>query len=229
MPLRPKPLPPTVVVLVRHALTPTTGKELPERGAGPSLSEQGRRQAEEAARRISSWRATLPPLTAIYSSPMARALETAAAIGAVNDLVPVEMTGLVDCDTGDWAGQALKDLARKPEWTTVMHYPSGFCFPGGESIAEMHSRVVGTVRGVIAAHPGRCAVVVSHAEPIKAVLADALGVHLDLFQRFVVAPASVSAINYAHAGPSVMLVNWTGPSGQVADKRRPSTSSGSRH
>lgn len=224
MPLRTKPAPPTVVLLVRHGLTPTTGKELPEHGAGPALCEQGRRQAAEAAQYISGWRPALPPVAALYSSPMVRALETASAIGKAIDLAPVERAELVDCDTGEWAGQPLKQLARKPEWATVSHTPSGFRFPGGESITEMHSRVVGAIRGFAADHPGKCVIVVSHADPIKAVLADALGMHIDLFQRVVVGPASVSAVTYGQAAPSVTLLNWTGPSGRATVKTEPGES-----
>jgi probable phosphomutase (TIGR03848 family) len=207
------------VVLVRHGLTPTTGKELPEPGPGPSLTEQGRKQAEEAGRYIAEWRGALPPIVALFSSPLVRTVETAGIVGKALDLVPVERRGLVDCDAGEWAGSDLKQLAKKPEWSTVQHYPSGFRFPGGESIAEMQSRVVGAVKELVVAHPGRAVVVVSHADPIKAVLADALGVHLDLFQRIQVAPASVSAVSYSDAGPGVMLTNWTSFSSPAASSQ----------
>ncbi|MGH9106889.1 MAG: histidine phosphatase family protein [Acidimicrobiales bacterium] len=211
MPTRPKPPEPTVVLFVRHGLTPTTGKEMPEAGAGPSLSEEGRRQAEDAGRHIADWRPSLPPLGALYTSPLTRARETAAIVGKALDLAPVENRGLADVDAGEWAGTPLKELAKLPEWPTVVHYPSGFRFPGGEHLSQMHGRVVGTVRDLVESHAGQAVVVVSHADPIKAVLADALGAHLDLFQRVVVSPASVSAVSYARAGPSVLLVNWTRP------------------
>jgi probable phosphoglycerate mutase len=129
---------------------------------------------------------------------------------------------LVDCDAGEWAGVPLNELAKKPEWTTVVNYPSGFRFPGGESIPEMYCRVVGTVRALAEQHPGQAVVVVSHADPIKAVLADAMGVHLDLFQRVNVSPASVSAISYAEPFPTVMLVNWTVPTSAGPATRRQS-------
>jgi len=129
---------------------------------------------------------------------------------------------LVDCDAGEWAGVPLNELAKKPEWKTVVSHPSGFRFPGGESIPEMYSRVVGTVRALAEQHPGQAVVVVSHADPIKAVLADAMGVHLDLFQRVNVSPASVSAINYGEPFPTVMLVNWTVPTSPGPATRRQS-------
>jgi broad specificity phosphatase PhoE len=191
---------------------------MPEPGAGPSLSDLGRKQAEEAAQYILGWRPSLPPLVAVYSSPLCRARETAGIIGQALDLGVVENPALADCNAGEWAGVALSQLAKKPEWATVQHYPSGFRFPGGESMPEMSTRLVGAVKAVVQAHPGQAVVVVSHADPIKAVLAEALGTHLDLFQRIGVSPASVSAVSYAEAGPNVVLTNWTGPSGHAPPK-----------
>ncbi len=213
MPRRPKPPPATVVLLVRHGLTPTTGKDMPAPGAGPNLSEEGWRQAAQAADYIGAWRAALPVLTALYSSPLSRTKETASVLSQALGLAVTPEPRLVDCDAGEWAGVPLKDLAKKPEWATVVNYPSGFRFPGGESIADMSARVVGTVRALAARHRGQAIIVVSHADPIKAVLADAMGAHLDLFQRVNVSPASVSAISYADQFPSVMLVNWALPDG----------------
>lgn len=215
MPRRPKPLPPTTLLLVRHGLTPTTGRDLPEAGPGPGLTEEGRRQAEEAAQYISEWRAALPPLGAIYASPLTRARETAAVVGKVLDIAPVERPDLVDCNAGEWSGAPLKDLVKKPEWATVMRHPSGFRFPGGESIREMSDRMIAAASDLVGRHPGQSLIIVSHSDPIKAVVGDALGLHLDLFQRVVVAPASVSAIVYTEPAPSVMLVNWTGPSSHL--------------
>jgi probable phosphoglycerate mutase len=203
-----------VVVLVRHGLTPTTGKDMPAPGAGPNLSDEGWKQAGQAADHICAWRATLPPVGALYSSPLSRTKETASVIATALGLPVVEEPALMDCDAGEWAGVPLTELAKKPEWATVVHNPSGFRFPAGESIPEMYARVVGTVRALAARHPGQAIVVVSHADPIKAVLADAMGVHLDLFQRVNISPASVSAINYGEPFPNVMLVNWTVPVGQ---------------
>jgi probable phosphomutase (TIGR03848 family) len=212
-----------MLLLVRHGLTPTTGREMPEAGAGPGLSEDGRKQAEEAGRHISSWRGSLPPIAALYCSPLSRTRETAGVVGKVLDLTPVERADLVDCNAGDWAGTPLKDLAKKPEWPTVMHYPSGFCFPGGEAIRDMQARMVAAVHDLVKAYPGKTVLVVSHADPIKSVLADALGAHLDLFQRIVVSPGSVSAISYGGTSPSVVLVNWTGPGSQAPKLPAPDT------
>ena len=180
---------------------------MPVAGPGPSLSDHGRLQAEEAAEHIASLRTGLPPLGAIYTSPLVRTRETAGIVGKLLGLAPSEREGLRDCEMGEWAGMPLSQLARKPEWSTVLHHPSNFQFPGGETVRGMQFRVSSTVRELMAAHPGRSIVVVSHADPIKALLAEALGMHLDLFQRIIVSPASVSAMSYGPGGPSVIFMN----------------------
>jgi probable phosphomutase (TIGR03848 family) len=195
---------------------------MPYAGPGPSLSEEGRRQAEEAAQHVAEIRPSLSPLVALYTSPLVRTRETAGILGKVLGLEAVERPALADCDMGEWAGVPLRELARKPEWPTVQHYPSGFRFPGGETIAGMQFRLVEAVRELVERHPGQSIVVVSHADPIKALLAEALGVHLDLFQRIHIAPASVSAVTYGPTGPSVLFVNWarSWPAGNVAPSGR---------
>ncbi len=117
--------------------------------------------------------------------------------------------GLIECDFGEWTGEALKQLMKRPEWTTVQRYPSGFRFPGGESFVGMQARMVEAMADLRARHPGETVVAVSHADPIKAVVADAVGTHLDLFQRIVISPCSVTAINYGPGGPMVLAVNST--------------------
>jgi probable phosphoglycerate mutase len=125
--------------------------------------------------------------------------------------------GLLECDFGTWTGKKLKDLMKKPEWRTVQRYPSGFRFPSGESFAEMQTRMVSTLQRLAAAHRGGVVVAVSHADPIKAAVAHALGTHLDLFQRIVVSPCSVTAILYGSEGPVVLTVNSiTGPLSSLA-------------
>jgi probable phosphoglycerate mutase len=118
--------------------------------------------------------------------------------------------GLLECDFGEWTGGRLRELARRPEWRTIQRYPSGFRFPGGESFREMSTRMAGTVARLRHAHPGQVVVAVSHADPIKAAVADALGMHLDLFQRIVISTCSVSAVAYGDEGPFVLTVNTTG-------------------
>lgn len=104
----------------------------------------------------------------------------------------------------------MKDLSKRPEWATVQRYPSGFRFPGGESFSEMQTRIVRAIQGICARHPGEAVVAVSHADPIKAAVADAMGTHLDLFQRIVISPCSLTVISYGALGPTVLAVNSTG-------------------
>ncbi len=196
----------TTVLLVRHGQTPSTGTTLPGRAKGLHLADQGRDQAAAAAARI----AKLDKVTAVYASPLERTRETAAPIAAALGLRVVADRGLLECDFGEWTGRALKELGKLPEWKTVQRYPSGFRFPGGESFTEMQARMTSTLARLAQAHRGQTIVAVSHADPIKAAVADALGTHLDLFQRIVVSPCSVSAIWYGEAGPVVLTANSTG-------------------
>lgn len=199
--------PSTLVLLVRHGTTPTTGQVLPGRAPGLHLADQGRDQATNLAGRLSSWSAR--KITAVYASPLERTRETAAPIARALGLRVRVHRGLLECDFGDWTGAELKKLAKLPEWTTVQRYPSGFRFPGGESFVAMQARIVGTLSDLYRRHRGETIVAVSHADPIKAAVADALGSHLDLFQRIVISPCSVSAIAYGPTGPSVLAVNST--------------------
>ncbi len=124
--------------------------------------------------------------------------------------------GLLECDFGEWTGGSLRDLARKPEWQTVQRYPSGFRFPDGESFREMATRIASTAARLRNQHPGQVVVAVSHADPIKAAVADALGVHLDLFQRISISTCSVTAIAYGDSGPTVLTVNDSGDLAKLA-------------
>lgn len=203
----------TLILLVRHGQTPTTGKVLPGRAAGLHLAEAGVSQAHAVAERI----AELPRVGAIYASPLERARETAAPIAkALKQRVKINK-GLLECDFGDWTGAELSKLMKLPEWNTVQRAPSTFRFPNGESFTEMQTRMVSTLDSIRAAHPGEVVVCVSHADPIKAAVAHAMGTHLDLFQRIVIGTCSVSAIAYSSFGPTVLTVNSTG--GSLADLR----------
>jgi probable phosphoglycerate mutase len=208
---------PTLVLLVRHGLTPTTGKSLPGRAKGLHLADSGRKQAVDAADRIAALATNGRTVDAVYASPLERTRETAAPIAAaVGRKVQIER-GLLECDFGEWTGGELKQLMKLPEWNTVQRAPSTFRFPGGESFTEMQTRIVGAIDKVRLAHPGGVVVCVSHADPIKAAVAHAMGTHLDLFQRVVISPCSVSAIAYHSGGPAVLTVNSTG--GSLADLR----------
>ena len=203
----------TLILMVRHGQTPTTGKILPGRASGLHLAEAGIQQAFAVAERI----AELPRVDAIYASPLERARETAAPIAkALKQRVKIHK-GLLECDFGDWTGEQLSTLMKKPEWATVQRAPSSFRFPNGESFTEMQTRMVTALDSIRAAHPGGVVVCVSHADPIKAAVAHAMGTHIDLFQRIVISTCSVSAVAYSSHGPIVLSVNSTG--GSLADLR----------
>jgi probable phosphoglycerate mutase len=196
---------PTLILLVRHGTTATTGKVLPGRTPGLHLADTGLAQAEAVAGRI----AALKRVAAVYASPMERTQETAKPIArAVGHRVRTH-PGLNECDFGDWTGKRLADLRRRRDWRRVQRHPSGFRFPGGESFAEMQLRIIGALADVHRRHPGGTIVAVSHADPIKAAVAHAVGTHLDLFQRIVVSPCSVSALLWSDDGPMVLAVSST--------------------
>ena len=198
--------PGTLLLLVRHGQTATTGTVLPGRAKGLHLAEAGLAQAGAVAARI----AGLADVEAVHASPLERTRETAAPIARALGLKVKAERGLLECDFGEWTGAKLADLRKTPEWTSVQRNPSGFRFPGGESFTEMQVRMVSTLDRLAAAHPGKAVVCVSHADPIKAAVAHAMGTHLDLFQRIVVSPCSVSAILRTPSGPIVLAVNSTG-------------------
>jgi len=196
--------------LVRHGQTPTTGKVLPGRAPGLHLADKGKQQAETVAQRIAALQTNKRKVAAVYASPLERTQETAAPIAKALGLRVRRNQGLMEADFGQWTGAELKKLYKLPEWRTVQRNPSGFRFPGGESFTEMQARICGAIDKLRIAHPGETVVAVSHADPIKAAVAHAMGTHLDLFQRIVVSPCSVSAVLYGVDGPVVLAVNSTG-------------------
>ena len=199
---------PTTILLVRHGTTPTTGRSLPGRAPGLHLADEGVRQAERAGERL----AELSQVDALYCSPLERTRETAAPIGKALGIKPKVARGLLECDFGDWTGATLKDLFKLPEWRTVQKAPSAFRFPNGESFNEMQVRIVSTLERLRSQHPGGTIVCVSHADPIKAAVAHAMGTHLDLFQRIVISPCSISAFAWSTDGPIALTVNSIGGS-----------------
>lgn len=199
---------PTTVLLVRHGRTPTTGKVLPGRAKGLHLGDEGRAQAERAAERIGAL--GTGKVAAVYSSPMERAKETAAPIAKAAGVRVRQKKGLIEADFGSWTGRKLSELYKLPEWEQVQKYPSGFRFPGGESFPEMQTRMCAAIGELVKAHPGQTIVCASHADTIKAAVAQAMGTHLDQFQRIVIGPCSITAITYTFSGPIVLAVNSMG-------------------
>ncbi|UDY37242.1 MSMEG_4193 family putative phosphomutase [Dermatobacter hominis] len=201
---------PTTVLLVRHGQTATTGKVLPGRAPGLHLAETGQEQARRAAERLAKLR-----IDAVYASPLERTRETAAPIAKATGHRVRTAKGLLECDFGEWTGAELSALRKLPEWRQVQSTPSTFRFPGGESFLDMQRRIWDEIERLVALHPGGTVVAVSHADPIKAAVAMATGVHLDLFQRIVISPCSVTPLSIparasGGAGPIVLAVNSTG-------------------
>jgi probable phosphomutase (TIGR03848 family) len=208
------------VILARHGRTAANvGGLLAGRSKGVHLDETGVSQATAAAQRLEGL-----DLAAVVTSPLERCRET------VKLLVPgrraVADRRLLECDYGDWTGQELKTLAKEKLWRTVQAQPSGARFPGGESLPEMSARAVAAIRDRdrdVEATAGEGAVwlAVSHGDVIKAILADALGMHLDAFQRIVVDPASLSVVRYTPQRAFVVTMNSSsGPLGHLAPPPR---------
>jgi probable phosphomutase (TIGR03848 family) len=198
------------VILLRHGRTEANASgTLAGRSPGVHLDDLGRTQAERVADRLA-----VVPLAELVSSPLERCKETARAVAgsqAAGTRVHTDRA-LIECDYGEWQGRKLRDLARLALWKTVQTNPSAATFPGGESLAQMQARAVNAVRrrdsAVAAAHGGDAVwLAVSHGDLIKSVIADALGMHLDLFQRIQVDPASISIIRYTDARPYVLSSN----------------------
>jgi probable phosphomutase (TIGR03848 family) len=213
----------TLVLLVRHGLTAPTGTALSGWTPGIPLDERGRGQADALAARLRPVR-----LDAIVSSPLERCGQTAAAIAAAQpepgpQVLQDERVG--ECRYGDWTGQPLRRLAKQPLWRVVQTHPSAVRFPGadGESMLDMQHRAVGAVQDWNA-RLGRHAVYVicSHADVIKAILADSLGLHLDMCQRIQVDPGSLSAIRYTPLRPFLLRMNDTGGDGLAKLVGKPS-------
>jgi probable phosphomutase (TIGR03848 family) len=201
----------TTVILVRHGKTPTTGSILPGRAPGLHLAESGLAQAEAAATRVAQW----GEVAAVYASPMERTRETAAPIARACGVRVRTARGLIECDFGDWTGRRLSELRRLKAWKSVQRSPSTFRFPGGESFTEMQVRITEQIAALVERHPKQTIVAVSHADPIKAAVAHAAGAHIDLFQRYLISPCSVSAVSYGEMGPFVLTINSTGSAGDL--------------
>jgi probable phosphomutase (TIGR03848 family) len=198
------------VLLVRHGRTTANASGvLAGRTAGVRLDEVGRGQATRTGERLAA-----VPLVGVVSSPLERCRQTARFIVDRQDgspSTPIERA-ITECDYGDWQGRPLKELAKEPLWSVVQTQPSAAVFPGGESLGAMQSRSVAAIRRLDAAFelehgPGAVWVAVSHGDIIKSILADALGMHLDLFQRINVGPASVSIVRYGASRPEVTATN----------------------
>lgn len=194
----------TRLVLIRHAPTRETGVRLTGRGPGVSLGADGL----DTARRLGERLAPVP-LRAVYSSPLERTMETAAAVAAPHRLEPVPHEGLLEIDYGDWTGRTLRSLSRLKAWATVVHTPSRMRFPNGETMLEAATRVVTACEDIAARHREKTVALVTHADVIKLVTSHILGQPLDLYQRIAVAPASATVIDLPTDGPPRLVAQNT--------------------
>lgn len=217
------------VLLLRHGRTTSnTAGVLAGWTPGIGLDETGERQAADARKRLAELQ-----VVRIVSSPLQRCQETAKAVAAGSPDAELDTDGrLGECHYGAWTGRKISELVKDDLWRTVQDHPSAATFPPSpeyahESLAQMSARAVAAVReldAVVEAEHGPKAiwVAVSHGDVIKAVLADALGSHLDQFQRIVVGPASVSAVRYTARRPFVVRINdSTGDLGDIPEKAAP--------
>ena len=194
----------TTILLIRHAVNDfvKTGK-LAGRMAGVHLNDDGLAQAEALGERLAG-----APLRCIYSSPMERTMETAAAIAKHHPKLSVQQhLEITEVDYGDWQGKAIKDLARRKMWGVVQEYPSRARFPNGETMRGVQARIVDAIEALRRQHPEQMIALVLHADLIKMALAHYLGMHLDVFQRIVIAPASISTLHLSHSRPFIIGMN----------------------
>jgi probable phosphoglycerate mutase len=191
----------TAIYLIRHGENDFVGKRLAGRLPGVHLNARGQEQAQALAEELSGI-----PLKAVYASPLERTAETAAPIAERHGLPVITRQGLLEVDIGSWQGKTLKSLQKRKLWRMVQHAPSRTRFPGGESFLEAQSRVVHEIEELRGSHPGAKDVFtcVAHADLIKLAIAYYIGLPIDLFQRLVVAPASICVL--AFHGPMVKLV-----------------------
>lgn len=199
----------TLLLLIRHGMTDATGHRLSGRTPGLHLNAVGRTQSEELAERLGDLR-----VDAVYSSPLERCRETAAPLAAANGLRVRRRSKLAEVDYGDWTNRSLRQLSRTKLWATVQGSPSTVRFPSGESLLEVQRRMISESEDLAAEHAGSTIALFSHGDPLRLLLAHYLGIHVDLFQRLIVSPASVSAVAISPHGPHVLRMNDDGPIGR---------------
>jgi probable phosphoglycerate mutase len=205
----------TVLLLVRHAVTAATGTRLSGQTPGIHLSDDGRRQAAGLADRL-----RIVPLTAVYSSPLERCMETAAAIGEGRRLDVRPEPGVLEVGYGRWTGRPLAQLARTDLWKRIQRAPGSIRFPDGETLVDVQRRAVEAMDAIAARHRKRVVAVVTHADVIRLAVAHYAGVHIDLFQRLIVSPASVSAVATGDGVPRILRLNDTGSLAELRPPRR---------
>lgn len=201
-----------LLLLVRHALTPITGKRLTGWLPGHHLSAEGRRQAEGLAEHLAP-----ASIKAVYSSPLERCLETAEVIALRHGLSVGTLEGIGEVRYGEWQGKTLKSLYRTKGWQALRARPGDFRFPGGETIRETQTRAMGVAEELLQRHRGEMIVVVSHADTIRLLVAGYIGLPLDLYVRMSVAVASVTALSFEEV-PRLIAFSSTGSLDPIIDR-----------
>jgi probable phosphoglycerate mutase len=194
----------TTLLLIRHGENDwVSTNRLAGRTPGVRLNEKGQSQATELVLFLAN-----QSIRAIYSSPLERCIETAQPLAAALERPICQHEGLVEVDYGEWRGAELKELAKRPEWRLVQHYPSAFRFPGGETLFEVQMRAVQTLEQIRRQHEGEVVAIFSHGDVIRLAMAHYLGIAIDLFQRVQVSTASLSVVRFHNATPSVLGLNF---------------------
>lgn len=197
----------TILLLVRHASNDFLKEgRLAGRTPGVHLNAQGQREAEEMARRTAHI-----PIEAIYSSPLDRAVDTANALASCHSLPVQIVEGLLEGDAGEWTGKKLSELNGTDTWKAIQTKPIGVKLPGGESIDEVQTRIVAAIERIRGAHPDGIVAIVSHADPLKSVIAHYLNWDLNQFQRIAISPASITVLSVDDKGAALLRSNDTGP------------------
>jgi probable phosphomutase (TIGR03848 family) len=209
----------TTLFLIRHGLTAVTGSRLYGRTEGIHLDERGRRQATGLAG---------VRLTAIYSSPLERCVETLEPLAAARRLEIRTSDALIEMDAGDWTGRTLPSLRRSKLWNTVQRTPSRFHFPAGESFIEAEARVLDEIEQIVTRHPRGRVLIGTHGDLVRMLISHYTGAHLDQFQRVLVDPASVSVVHLGDGVPRILLVNDTGSLHRFAPEPRHTGDAGHR-
>jgi len=194
---------PTRILLIRHASNDyvATGR-LAGRAPGVHLNDQGRLETQAIAERLASTH-----LVAVFSSPLERAIETAGPIAARHGLIVRPLEDLVETDCGEWTGASIEALRQTDLWRWIQTTPSCVRHPGGESMAEVQARNVAAVEELRVTHSGQRIAVISHSDPIKLMLAFYTGLHIDMFQRLVIDPASISELEFGPIRPRLVRSN----------------------
>ena len=204
----------TLLLLIRHGLTDTAGKTLSGWSRGVHLNDHGREQAERLVERLAPL-----PIKAMYSSSLERCVETSAPVASARGLEVERLDSLRDTHYGSWTNRNIAQVRNTKVWARFHASPSDARFPDGETIREVQARAVAEVAAIVDRHPKSVVAVFSHADPIQLVLAHYLGLHVDMYPRIVVSPASVSAVLAGGGMPRVLKVNDTGGLGDLVPPR----------